>query len=241
MKKNYTTWLCLLIGLVTACHQADVVADQPLQIQQARVIDDPSTRVDIDQQTHTITVSPSTFKAGRIRDRIMNLLVKTSINAVLGPVNPNLTPSLEQPFSFDVTTYDNSKPTYLRVRPINTALTTYQDYQLLLKAAGPVRFELMQAGMDSLIINLKNYQRYLVNLPVSNLYDGRLQDYQIYAIPADGTSPIELTVGNDGYSPDYVQFYFDRQKTKPGVYQIELRKSDGQRSQSSTQVIVKNS
>ncbi len=222
-------FLGLVMAPFTACHQNGVDSDQQVQILQASVPADPATTFDINHATGTVTVYPASARPNWIRSNVMTIHFQTSPNTVLVPVNSTDTQPLDKQVTIDVMAYDNSKPLRMLVRDQNSSTALYKEYRLQLKAAGPVRFESIPALKDTMAINLTYYQTYLVKLPVNNLYDGNPHDYRIYATLAGSTVPVELTLNYDRYSPDYVQFYFDQQKTKPGVYSVDLRKADGQR------------
>lgn len=241
MTSNYLLCLCLIIGTLTACHKTDLEQEQNPQILQATVPADPTTTVDINHATGIITVYPSPPKSNWIRSNQLTVNFQTTSNTVLVPVNPSDTQPLNKQVSLAVMGYDNSKPVRMIVRDQNPSRSVYKEYQLQFKAAGPVHFESMPALKDTVVISLKYYQTYSVNLPISNLYDGQPHDYRVYATLAGSTSPIELAIGYDDRSQDYVQFYFDRQTAKPGVYTIELNKADGQRAVSPTRIVVDNS
>lgn len=171
----------------------------------------------------------------------MTVNFQTTPNAVLVPVHSSDTQPLNNQVSLNVMGYDNSKPISILVRDQNPSRSVYKEYQLRLKAAGPVQFESLPALKDTMVISLKQYRTYSVNLPIRNLYDGHPYDYQVYATLIGSTVPIELAIGYDDRSQDFVQFYFDQQTAKPGVYTIELRKADGQRAVSPTRIVVDNS
>ena len=229
------------MSIVTACRHTDIDPSQQVHILQATVAADPATTFDINQSTSIVTMYPAPPKPNWVRGNITTINFQTSPNTVLVPPTFTDTQPLNKQVSVDVLDYDNSKPIRLLVRDQNPSSSLYKEYQLQLKAAGPVRFQSVSALKDTVVISLKYYSSYLIKLPIINLYDGHPRDYRIYATLAGDTVPTELGLGYDRYSQDYVLFYFDKQMAKPGVYSIELRKADGQRVISPTRIVVDNS
>lgn len=243
MRKSYLFALWLFLPGVLSCRKAEIVETDP-QILNAPITDDPATATVIDQAAGTITISPSTYRSGRLRSNFSVITFQTTPNSIVAPVDMRTTNLLystdekPQAITIDVIKYDNSDP--IRVFARLKGQTKQKEYKLLLQAAGALRFESRGATFDTIRITLKYYQDYLIFLPVSNLYDGHPGGTKAFATREGSSTPIELQLNTDDRSQDEVGFYFNRQTTPPGIYSIELLKGDGQRAVSPTRICVDN-
>lgn len=238
--KNYSlSLICLFLVGVSSCRPADVIDIKP-HILQASVVDDPATTTNIDQATGTITISPSAFKPDRVRNYLTLLTFLTTPNTVL-TADAQLLYNGEgsvQRTVIDMVGYDNNNPVRVFARLYSQGESTKRHYKIQIKTAGPVRFESLSALRDTMTIKIGMYQTYLVRLPISNLYDGQPDSYQIFATLKESNTPIKLDLKPDKDSQDLIGFYFDRRTTRSGLYTIELRKADGQRAISPTRIVV---
>ncbi|WP_338876568.1 hypothetical protein WBJ53_13035 [Spirosoma sp. SC4-14] len=243
MRKGYLLALWLLLPGVFSCRKAEIVETDP-QILNASITGDPATTTAIDQAAGTITIAPFTYQTGRLRSKFSVITFQTTPNSIVAPVDMRTIDLLYSPegksqaITIDVINYNNSDPIRLFARL--KGQTKQKEYKLLLQADGALRFESGGTTVDTIRINLKYYQDYVVFLPVSNLYDGHPGGFKIFATKEGSTTPIELQLNTDDRSQDEVGFYFNKQTTPPGIYSIELLKGDGQRAIAPTRIWVDN-